>query len=88
MESYQKLYSLTENLAKANETLLESKRELKDTVHELQGGIFKFKKVNGYFIHTMCDGQLFYQHGFYSEQVVGKSLPSIDSSIIPFHLVP
>ncbi|PGL42349.1 PAS domain-containing sensor histidine kinase [Bacillus cereus] len=88
MESYQKLYSLAENLAKANETLLESKRELRDTVHELQGGILKFKKVNGHFIHTLCDGQLFYQHGFHSEQVVGKSLPSIDYSIIPFHLVP
>ncbi|SDE17975.1 two-component system, sporulation sensor kinase A [Bacillus wiedmannii] len=88
MESYQKLYVLTQNLAKANETLLESKRELKDTVHQLQGGIFKFKKVNRHFIHTLCDGQLFYQHGFHSEQIVGKSLREIDSSIIPFHLVP
>ncbi|MED0965408.1 PAS domain S-box protein [Bacillus paramycoides] len=81
IESYQ-------NLAKANETLLESKRELKDTVHQLQGGIFKFKKVNGNFIHTLCDGQLFYQHGFHSQQVVGKSLPTIDSSIVSLHLVP
>ncbi|MFJ8356699.1 PAS domain S-box protein [Bacillus paramycoides] len=88
MESYQKLYNLTENLAKSNETLLESKQELRDTVHELQGGIFKFKKVNGHFIHTLCDGQLFYQHGFHSEQIVGKSLREIDSSIIPFYLVP
>lgn len=88
MESYQKLYCLTQNLTKANETLLESKQELRDTVHELQGGIFKFKKVNGNFIHTMCDGQLFYQHGFHSEQVVGRSLLTIDSSIISFHLLP
>ncbi|WP_410985138.1 PAS domain S-box protein [Bacillus cereus] len=88
MESYQNLYNLTQDLAKANETLLESKRELRDTVHELQGGIFKFKKVNGNFIHTLCDGQLFYQQGFHSEQVVGKNLPTIDSSIIPSHLVP
>ncbi|PGX92484.1 PAS domain-containing sensor histidine kinase, partial [Bacillus cereus] len=88
MESYQKLYYLTQNLTKANETLQESKQELRDTVHELQGGIFKFKKVDGNFIHTLCDGQLFYQHGFHSEQVVGKSLPTIDSSIVPFHLVP
>ncbi|MED1116299.1 PAS domain S-box protein [Bacillus paramycoides] len=88
IESYQNLYSLTQNLAKANETLLESKRELKDTVHQLQGGIFKFKKVNGNFIHTLCDGQLFYQHGFHSQQVVGKSLPTIDSSIVSLHLVP
>ncbi|MFJ8452451.1 PAS domain S-box protein [Bacillus paramycoides] len=88
IESYQNLYSLTQNLAKTNETLLESKQELKDTVHQLQGGIFKFKKVNGNFIHTLCDGQLFYQHGFHSQQVVDKSLPTIDSSIIPFHLIP
>ncbi|CAM4177821.1 PAS domain S-box protein [Bacillus paramycoides] len=88
LESYQKLYNLTENLAKANKTLLESKQELRDTVHELQGGIFKFKKVNEHFIHTLCDGQLFYQHGFHSEQIVGKSLREIDSSIIPFYLVP
>ncbi|MDZ4406754.1 PAS domain S-box protein [Bacillus cereus] len=87
LESYQNLYNLTQDLAKANETLLESKRELRDTVHELQGGIFKFKKVNGNFIHTLCDGQLFYQQGFYSEQVVGKNLSTIDSSIIPSHLV-
>lgn len=88
MESYQKLYSLTQELAKANETLLESKRELKDTVHELQGGIFKFKKVNGDIVHTLCDGQLFYQQGFHSEQVVGKSLIALDPAIVPFHLVP
>ncbi|WJE50932.1 PAS domain S-box protein [Bacillus cereus] len=88
MESHQKLYSLTQNLVTANETLLESKQELRDTVHELQGGIFKFKKVNGNFIHTLCDGQLFYHHGFHSEQVVGKSLLAIDSSIVPFHLIP
>ncbi|MEN1938718.1 PAS domain S-box protein [Paenibacillus sp. 102] len=88
MESYQKLYGLSQNLAKVNETLLESKQELRDTVHELQGGIFKFKKVNGHFIHTLCDGQLFYEHGFHSEQVVGKSLLMIDSSIVPFHLIP
>ncbi|WP_283749809.1 PAS domain S-box protein [Bacillus cereus] len=88
MESYQNLYNLTLDLAKANETLLESKQVLRDTVHELQGGIFKFKKENGDFIHTLCDGQLFYHHGFHSEQVVGKSLLTIDSSIVPFHLLP
>ncbi|MED1283870.1 PAS domain S-box protein [Bacillus mycoides] len=88
MESYQNLYNLTQDLAKANETLLESKQVLRDTVHELQGGIFKFKKENGDFIHTLCDGQLFYHHGFHSEQVVGKSLLTIDSSIVPFHLLP
>ncbi|MEN1939219.1 PAS domain S-box protein [Paenibacillus sp. 102] len=88
MEAYQRLYYLTQDLSKMNQKLKKSKQELKETVHELQGGIFKFKKVDKDFIHTLCDGQFYYQKGFYSEQVVGKSLRTIDSSIIPFHLVP
>ncbi|WP_020059925.1 PAS domain S-box protein [Bacillus sp. 123MFChir2] len=88
MEAYQKLYSLTQESFKTNQKLKKSKQELKDTVHELQGGIFKFIKVDTHFIHTMCDGQFYYQNGFYSEQVVGKSLRTIDPSIIPPHLVP
>ncbi|MEH6891109.1 PAS domain S-box protein [Bacillus sp. JJ864] len=88
MEAYQKLYSLTEELFEMNHKLKRSKQELKDTVHELQGGIFKFIKIDTHFIHTMCDGQFYYQNGFYSEQVVGKSLRTIDPSIIPPHLVP
>ncbi|PEA54237.1 PAS domain-containing sensor histidine kinase [Bacillus pseudomycoides] len=88
MEAYQKLYSLTEELSRTNQKLKRSKQELKDTVHELRGGIFKFIKVDTHFIHTMCDGQFYYQNGFYSEQVVGKSLRTIDPSIIPPHLVP
>ncbi|KEK22337.1 PAS domain S-box protein [Bacillus gaemokensis] len=88
MEAYQRLYYLTQDLSKMNQKLKKSKQELKDTVHELQGGIFKFKKVDKHFIHTLCDGQFYYQKGFYSEQVVGKSLRTIDASIIPSHLVP
>ncbi|HDX9635885.1 PAS domain S-box protein [Bacillus cereus group sp. MYBK108-2] len=88
MEAYQRLYYLTQDLSKMNRELKKSKQELTDTVHELQGGIFKFKKVGKHFIHTLCDGQFYYQNGFYSEQVVGKSLRTIDASIIPPHLVP
>ncbi|EMI3505126.1 TPA: PAS domain S-box protein [Bacillus cereus] len=88
MEAYQRLYYLTQDLSKMNRELKKSKQELADTVHELQGGIFKFKKVDKHFIHTLCDGQFYYQNGFYSEQVVGKSLRTIDASIIPPHLVP
>ncbi|PFV80091.1 PAS domain-containing sensor histidine kinase [Bacillus sp. AFS059628] len=88
MEAYQRLYYLTKDLSKMNRELKKSKQELTDTVHELQGGIFKFKKVDKHFIHTLCDGQFYYQNGFYSEQVVGKSLRTIDASIIPPHLVP
>lgn len=88
MEAYQRLYYLTKDLSKMNRELKKSKQELTDTVHELQGGIFKFKKVGKHFIHTLCDGQFYYQNGFYSQQVVGKSLRTIDASIIPPHLVP
>lgn len=87
MEAYQRLYYLTQDLSKMNRELKKSKQELTDTVHELQGGIFKFKKVGKHFIHTLCDGQFYYQKGFYSEQVVGKSLRTIDASIVPPHLV-
>ncbi|MCC2344474.1 PAS domain S-box protein [Bacillus anthracis] len=88
MEAYQRLYYLTQDLSKINRELKKSKKELIDTVHELQGGIFKFKKVGKHFIHTLCDGQFYYQNGFYSQQVVGKSLRTIDASIVPPHLVP
>ncbi len=88
MEAYQRLYYLTQDLSKTNQKLKKSKQELKDTVHELQGGIFKFKKTDKHFIHTLCDGQFYYQNGIYSERVVGKSLRTIDASIIPPHLVP
>ena len=88
MEAYQRLYYLTQDLSKMNRELKKSKQELTDTVHELQGGIFKFKKVGKHFIHTLCDGQFYYQNGFYSQQVVGKSLRTIDASIVPPHLVP
>lgn len=44
MEAYQRLYYLTQDLSKMNRELKKSKQELTDTVHELQGGIFKFKK--------------------------------------------
>jgi two-component system sporulation sensor kinase A len=88
IEAYQKLYRLTRDLSKLNQSLAESKQELKDSVHEQQGGIFKFKKENGSFIHTLCDGQLYSKSGVYPEHVVGKELKTMDPSVTPFHLVP
>ncbi|WP_332698264.1 PAS domain S-box protein [Halalkalibacter lacteus] len=88
MEAYQKLYRLTQDLSRLNRSLAESKQELKDTVHEQQGGIFKFKKENGSFIHTLCDGQLYFKSGVYPEQVVGKDLKTMGPSVIPPQLVP
>ncbi|WP_342046171.1 PAS domain S-box protein [Bacillus sp. OTU530] len=84
IEAHNKLYRLTNSLSHLNQKLTESKQELKDTVREQQGAIFKFKRVNKSFIHTMCDGQLYYQNGIDPEQVVGKDLETLVSS----HLVP
>jgi PAS domain S-box-containing protein len=49
-------------------------KELQDTVRLQQGMIFKFKIINGQFIHTLCDGDLLYRLGMIPDQVVGKSL--------------
>lgn len=51
-----------------------SKRELQDTVRLQHGMIFKFKKINDRFIHTLCDGELLYRFGMIPSQVIGKSL--------------
>ncbi|MEC2076350.1 EAL domain-containing protein [Metabacillus fastidiosus] len=51
-----------------------AKKELHDTVRLQQGMIFKFKKINGRFIHTLSDGELMYRFGFVPSQVIGKSL--------------
>jgi len=56
------------------ELLEKAKRELHDTVRLQQGMIFKFKKINDRFIHTLCDGELLYQFGIIPSQVIGKSL--------------
>ncbi|MBD8844724.1 PAS domain S-box protein [Bacillus megaterium] len=88
IESHKKFYLLTQSLSDLNKTLVKSKQELKDTVREQQGAIFKFKKENDCFIHTLCDGQFYYKHGVHPNQVIGKDLQTIDSSVIPSHLIP
>jgi PAS domain S-box-containing protein len=51
-----------------------AKQELLDTIRQQQGMIFKFTKVDGQFIHTLCDGELLYKMALRPEQVVGKTL--------------
>ena len=58
MEGHNTLYSLMNRLSELNATLKESQQELKDTIRGQQGVIFKFKKVEGKFVVTLCDGQL------------------------------
>lgn len=84
IESYQKLYRLSEELSRLNLKLAESKQELKDTVHVLQGGIFKFKKVHERFIYTLFDGQFFYRNGYSTEDKLEKDLQTLS----PPHLFP
>ncbi|MFJ7828378.1 EAL domain-containing protein [Psychrobacillus sp. NPDC096623] len=51
-----------------------AKREIQDTVRLQQGMIFKYKKISGQFIHTLCDGDLMYRLGLIPDQVVGKAV--------------
>lgn len=54
-----------------------ARTELQETIRLQQGATLKFKKVNGRFIHTLCDGALLYKLGFVPEQILGKDLSEI-----------
>jgi PAS domain S-box-containing protein len=56
------------------EALENARQELRDTVRQQQGMIFKFIKKNGRFIHTLCDGELLYRMGLTPEQIIGREL--------------
>ena len=58
----------------AEELVLSARKELQDTIRLQQGMIMKFKKINGCFIHTLCDGELLYRFGIIPNQVIGKEL--------------
>lgn len=55
----------------------ETQKRLKTILREQQGIIFTFKKIDGRFIHTLCDGQLLYQNNLTSDKVIGKELKDI-----------
>ena len=56
------------------EALENARQELRDTVRQQQGMIFKFIKKDGRFIHTLCDGELLYRMGLTPEQIIGREL--------------
>lgn len=56
------------------EKALESYQDLSNTIRYQQGMTFKYKKINGRYIHTLADGELLYRLGLTPEQVVGKDL--------------
>ncbi|MEC0368936.1 PAS domain S-box protein [Paenibacillus chibensis] len=51
-----------------------SQEELMEMLLEQQGMTFKFKKIEGRFIHTFCTGQLLGKIGLTPQQVVGREL--------------
>lgn len=51
-----------------------ARHELRETMRLQQGLIFKIKKEDDRFIHTLCEGELLHQIGLIPEQVIGKEL--------------
>ncbi|MFT4415786.1 PAS domain S-box protein [Fredinandcohnia humi] len=73
------VYDITEykmeNLQLHNQLKMNGNRmELHETIRLQQGMIFKYKNINGRFIHTLCDGELLYRLGLIPSDVVGKQL--------------
>jgi PAS domain S-box-containing protein len=54
------------------ESLHKAQQELADTLRNQQGMTFKYKRQDGKFIYTLCDGALLYRMGKTPEQIVGK----------------
>lgn len=52
----------------------EAERELRETVRNQQGFTIKYKRINGAFIHTLCDGELLYRMGHTPDKIIGKTL--------------
>jgi diguanylate cyclase (GGDEF)-like protein/PAS domain S-box-containing protein len=58
----------------AKEMVRQAEKELHETIRLQQGMIFKFKWLDGRFIHSLCDGELVYRMGLTPVQIVGKEL--------------
>lgn len=57
-----------------NEWKDNAEQEMRETVRNQQGFTFKFKRIDGAYIHTLCDGELLYRLGLSPDKVVGKTL--------------
>ncbi|WP_227940370.1 MASE3 domain-containing protein [Alkalihalobacillus deserti] len=62
---------------KAEKELQEIRQELEETLEQHQGIIFKFKKIDGVFVHTLIDGKIFRELGVLPEDVIGQPLQNI-----------
>jgi PAS domain S-box-containing protein len=77
------------DLAKYEKRVHKAQVELRDTIRQQQGMIFKFIKHGDTFIHTLCDGELLYRIGLSPKEVVGKPLDAFfpkDQAEKKFHV--
>ncbi|MFD0050073.1 EAL domain-containing protein [Actinomycetes bacterium NPDC127524] len=56
------------------EELEKTRQELRETMRQQQGMIFKFIKKDEKFIHTLCDGELLYRMGLTPERIIGREI--------------
>ncbi|WCK57150.1 EAL domain-containing protein (plasmid) [Aneurinibacillus sp. Ricciae_BoGa-3] len=54
------------------EALKTARQELRDTVRQQQGMIFKFVKEGNRFVHVLCDGELLYRMKLTPEEIIGR----------------
>jgi len=65
---------LTDNDMQSEDLVPVTRQELNETIRFQQGMTFKYKLIDGDFVHTLCDGELLYRMGLTPSQVVGKRL--------------
>lgn len=75
---------------RSEQALQQAQQELQETVHQQQGIIFKYRKVGGEYIHTLCDGQMLGRLGMRPGDVIGRTCREIfpkeqAESILPYY---
>ena len=71
-------YSIEQPLFELMRAEIENTRhEILEIMKQQQGMIFNFKKENGQFIHTFCEGKLVHRIGLTPKTVIGKALKDI-----------
>ncbi|PLS02711.1 EAL domain-containing protein [Neobacillus cucumis] len=61
----------------AEESYRMAKQELQDTLSRQQGLTLKYKRIDGRFIHTWCEGGFLYRIGLTKDRIIGKEIKEI-----------
>ena len=74
------------NQKRVEEKLRKARQDLINTIRQQQGIIFKFHKVNDYFVHTLYDGNLLYELGILPAKLSARilSLPLRNQELYKF----